>query len=1180
MKLLQLEIEHYGIYSERQFNFDPTGFQLIYGPNEAGKSTLLQLIRETLYGFPVQTPFASKKKSERMQVSGAIGLRDQRQLQFTRKKSRSDSLTGQFADGTPLQNTSQWDSLLGNTDLSMYCRVFGFSQEELKIGEGSLEQSSLDEALFGGGLGNIADFHTLIQRLEEEQKKLFLKTGRNPTINKCLSHLSKLRKEAKQSIVKPDEYHKWTSEFDDLNRTNQQRRGSRAELGKQQGHNQRLLKALPAYYKIINAQKQIDGIKISETFPFEALGQYDRRFDQEKELKSELNELKESLKQAKASVAQIEFNPKLLEHAKRIEQLVQSIEKIRSIRSDLPACITERKREEENALKQLQAIDPTWDFDSFSSIQISLEQREILKSSVTHETTLRVKIDHLTSEVSSKQSELDQASQELTILSDESDSEILKSVLSERSTHERNVEKLDDIHQQLQKGKQTKKSLTRELTPIASSDFLTDSDRSIPLDVEIDQFSSRFSQAELDLSKASEKAVTCKKELTNKQDEFRRLNAGHDIPTSEDLLASRTGRDQTWQQIKDSLLAKEPKQKDVDPAKVSQQFEQEMQVSDSIADQRQKALKVIIQIEELILEIESREKQLESLTQSELEAESALSVIQAEWKSLWQASGIDPQTPKVMQQWANLYRSYLAESQLEITLQAKREELIDAINNFRHKAAEVLGEATIEAESDSNLIRRLDEALDHSRQAKTSRQQLQKQVSTTQSKIDKLKANQELYSAELAQVIDEANLVLQQIPGFQTKNLEIANTIMGEINIVKSQLKAADGLRNRIDAMQSELKQFDTNLRETAELCDESIGDQSVEEAALELHRKFENAKNLDQAQTKLNDQIKRESKQLETLTKQLKACSDQLTQWNKAAEAENASEFNQVAEQAILRKEYEKELRTSERDLALIREAENESAFQDELESTDKHALELENQDLATQLGELDEQIKQTDQSIGALRDKINKSDQSSDTIKLSTEIESLQAEITNHVDQYVPLVFAQQMIEKAIGRFRQKNEGEILASINLLFSELTLGRYRGIDRNHDSAESLVAIDDAGQEKLASELSTGTREQLYLAIRLAYIKHYADKSEPLPVVMDDILVNFDDERQLSTLKVLMNFDPDIQILFLTCHESIVHKAQSIRDNVPLVSLSGDPSPSKPTKKKRKQPKSEEPTLF
>ncbi|MGY8767990.1 MAG: ATP-binding protein, partial [Pirellulales bacterium] len=682
------------------------------------------------------------------------------------------------------------------------------------------------------------------------------------------------------------------------------------------------------------------------------------------------------------------------------------------------------------------------------------------------------------------------------------------------------------------------------------------------------------------LSKTNEKSVACQNELTKRQDDYRRLNAGHNIPSPDQLFESRTGRDQTWQQIKKSLLAEEQKQAENDPAQVAHQFEQEMQDADSIADQRQKALKVIIQIEELLLDIESREKQLEALTQSESDAKRALSAIVAQWKSLWQATGIEPQSPIVMQQWASLYRSYLNECQLESSHRTKRDELFDAINDFRHKSTSVLGDATAEDETDANLIRRLDEALENARQAIISRGQLQKQVKEAKSKLERLKKDQENNSHKLDQVIDNANMILQQIPSFQSNNLEIANTIISEINIVKSQLASADKLKKRIDAMQGDLSQYESDLQETANRCDEPIGDNSVEESALELRQKFEEAKDLVQAQTKLNDQIKRESKQLETLTKQLTACSDQLIQWNKAAKVQNASEFRQVSEQAKLRKTYETELRTSQRDLALIREGIDETAFRAELESTDKHALELENSEFANQLNDLDEQIKLTDQAIGALRDKINKSDQSSDTIKISTEIESLQAEITNHVDQYVPLVFAQQMIEKAILRFRQKNEGEILESINQLFSELTLGRYRGIDRNHDSTESLVAIDHAGQEKLAAELSTGTREQLYLAIRLAYIKHYADKSEPLPVVMDDILVNFDDERQLSTLKVLMNFDPDIQILFLTCHESVVHKAQSINENVPLVSLLGDPNPPKPVKKKRKQSKPDEPTLF
>ena len=61
--------------------------------------------------------------------------------------------------------------------------------------------------------------------------------------------------------------------------------------------------------------------------------------------------------------------------------------------------------------------------------------------------------------------------------------------------------------------------------------------------------------------------------------------------------------------------------------------------------------------------------------------------------------------------------------------------------------------------------------------------------------------------------------------------------------------------------------------------------------------------------------------------------------------------------------------------------------------------------------------------------------------------------------------------------------------------------------------------------------MSTGTREQLYLAIRLAYVLHYCEQAEPLPLVMDDVLVNFDDRRKRNTLEVLLEVANKIQIL-------------------------------------------------
>jgi len=86
------------------------------------------------------------------------------------------------------------------------------------------------------------------------------------------------------------------------------------------------------------------------------------------------------------------------------------------------------------------------------------------------------------------------------------------------------------------------------------------------------------------------------------------------------------------------------------------------------------------------------------------------------------------------------------------------------------------------------------------------------------------------------------------------------------------------------------------------------------------------------------------------------------------------------------------------------------------------------------------------------------------------------------------------------------------------------------------------LLAEATGKHKEPSQLSGGTREQLYLAIRLAYARHYCQENEPLPLVMDDVLVNFDDERSDAALEMLIELAQDIQVIFLTCHHDTIQR--------------------------------------
>ena len=110
-----------------------------------------------------------------------------------------------------------------------------------------------------------------------------------------------------------------------------------------------------------------------------------------------------------------------------------------------------------------------------------------------------------------------------------------------------------------------------------------------------------------------------------------------------------------------------------------------------------------------------------------------------------------------------------------------------------------------------------------------------------------------------------------------------------------------------------------------------------------------------------------------------------------------------------------------------------------------------------------------------------------------------------------------------------------------------LTQGRYRRVWT--PLGENVLRVDDADGQVLPVEaLSRGTREQLFLSLRLALAACYARRGAPLPLVLDDVLVNFDAERAGAAAAVLRDFAAaGHQVLVFTCHEHILRLFQTLK---------------------------------
>ena len=109
----------------------------------------------------------------------------------------------------------------------------------------------------------------------------------------------------------------------------------------------------------------------------------------------------------------------------------------------------------------------------------------------------------------------------------------------------------------------------------------------------------------------------------------------------------------------------------------------------------------------------------------------------------------------------------------------------------------------------------------------------------------------------------------------------------------------------------------------------------------------------------------------------------------------------------------------------------------------------------------------------------------------------------------------------------------GERAASI---FTNLTGGRYNKVVLDRSMAPSA---QEAGQllPREADVLSQGTADQLYLAVRLAICEMVLPPENAVPILLDDALVNFDDERMASALDYLLELSSQRQILLFTCQK-------------------------------------------
>lgn len=1180
MKLRHLELENYGIHVEQSFAFETHSLQIVYGRNEAGKSTLLQAVRELLFGFQhaKSNPFAPDSTKKKMKATAQLTMSDGSDLQIIRRQGNKNTLSGTYQNEEI--DEDRWKQLISGADQRLYEHVFGFSLKELATGEESLKEANLDEALFGGGLGRLHDYKELLKNIDEEIESLFKTRGQKQKINAILSDIKSLKTELKQSSLRPAEYEEWLTEARRCEEELTRLSTTLDKVYRKQQHLERLRKAHPLWIERQAKQQQLDRLEAPQAFPADALEELSQTRRQSAKLSAEVENLTLDLKQLDQEIAAIQFNTLIIESAEAIRSLLFGIKEVQGYRRDIPLRTQDRQRDLDEAHAILRRIDPKLPLEEVAKFELTLTQRNKIQQ-------LTKTFQKLTTEIQSHTPEVERLDREILEI---------ESAIDEIPQHS------DDLIQHLQASVEPlRQSLTRRselaghvrklksdiaqrrlpVDAIAGRELDFSSPLAIPLEPTIHRYETELQSLAEQIRVAEASVRETSDELATKHDELRRFEQGVRLVSEDELHSARKDRDETWQSLRSQLLGETETASKPDPSQ-AESFDQQLEVTDKLADERYHHAQMLADQQSMQNTIRSLEEKLAARENHFSQLRDNRQETWQAWCDEWKQTNLTPKSPQEMLPWRSTYLS-LVETQSEIS--QITEEIAD-LDSRINKTIELLNKQELVSSdiTPEDTVNWLDSFLKRVQSDQQRRDQWEHRRKLNRDSRATAFSQNEKRQQQLAAIQTEALEILSVFEAIGGVDLETAADLIQAVEKVQAKLASADGLQQRIADMQQGLKQFAEQVETVVAATGESLEDMPPENAAQRLGTLLSEAENQRGLRKELEIKRQVRSESLERGQKDLAEVEARLSHWRSQINAETDEQLEVVSQIVREKQALERELVEIETQLALVRESEPLEPFQQALEALDVDGLKQELMSATSEHAEAKHLQEQVHRQLGEFDLRLRDVDQTSHAVMAQGKIEALQADLSDCLDRLGPLLIAKEMLDRAMQAFREENSGQLLAIISELIEQMTEGRYTKVEHDPDREGGLILSGPDDLRRTPSQLSTGTREQLYLAIRLAYIRHYCEGAQPLPVLMDDILVNFDDARQIATLKVLMDFHPQIQIIMLTCHQPLVDKVQSLDESIQITRIDGQPveaPPAKAKSKRKKMPeKSSTPSLF
>ncbi|RFU12297.1 hypothetical protein DZD18_12870 [Rhodobacteraceae bacterium W635] len=1141
MRIAELRLDRFGHFTDRRFDFGPRGarpdFHILYGANEAGKTTTMEAALRLFYGFPLREAYAFRHPRANLQVSATLEIDGQRH-DFTRLPKRDGALLD--GTGTALPEAALSTHLAGLAEED-YRKLLCLDDTTIERGGEEIVQarSDIGRLLFSAAAG-VADLSQVLDDVREEADAIWKKRARATRLAGLKRDLAEMDKTIRERDVSASAWRGLKRTFADAQHAERDARGARDAL-------QRRAAGLAAQRRVLPMMAEIADLDARITPVADFPAQLDFDPDRLADLQSDAATARHERDRLDAEIGEktrardaIILTPQLVSLSEDLDALDDLRSRDRTAALDLARREDQLRQETEamaDAARDLgvpRDVDPATLVLSPADLAQLDTARETLRAARATTAREAQELAALTDRLAAAQAGCD------ALPEGGGDAPEIGAILQRHD-----IDRLMPAHATAQQALDTARTAARAaLRAQAVGDVTFDALPALPISLaRARDWAERHAALVQSITATEAQATQHATDHAARRARAAALTGGRALVPDAEAEALKDQRDRLWQAHAAALS----------PG-TAQPFADAMRALDAAMEARlahARDLGELRRIEQDMGEAKARADEAEARLATLRDTRDAL---ERDVDAAAATLGLPtPMLPVEWRDWVDRHGQAAQAAAHLAETRAAHAPVLDRAQRLLKALAAYLPLDSPDIDSAVAMAREIAEA---DRARAMQRAKAREALEQAQADLFQRQAKQEVAANAEAEAADRwQRLVQDLLAGAVAPETLLAS--LAPLHSLRERHELCATAAQRVATMQDDRTRFAAAVAALA--AEHGLPAEDGAAAQFDSLRRLSEAARLahekhaalESAIRIAKDNLTAQTDRLAQIEQDVAAMASLFPERARPRDLDGLRRVTAQARQVIAdradRARLERAVLT---DLGVA----DMQAARDALADVTMADLDAKTETVASDLAQAEADLTRATEARVTAQGALAQVTGGQDIAALTERRTTLELQLEDAARRHLELSLGHRLASDAIRRYRDSHRSGMMAATERCFAVLTNGAYPRLTTQPEGAEEiLLAVGADGGTKRAAEMSKGTRFQLYLALRAAAHEQLVAQGTCLPFFCDDVFETFDEDRTSAACQVMEDIGRRGQAIYLTHHRHVVDIAQAVCKTPPVV---------------------------